>query len=383
MYALAALLALLATATFVRAYAFAGTAEAPAAPRRWAVGFAVALAALLYTHNWGLFFAAGAGATWLGLLATAPRAVRRGMLIDGIVGFGGALALYAPWLPTMLYQAAHTGAPWSGPPGLRELLAVPGRLMGSVAQVGLFLAAGAGLVVLLDRGGGRLGPRGRAAATLLAMWLGTVLLAWAASQLSPAWATRYLAVALPALLLLAAGGLAHAGRLGLVGLLVVAAIWAGDGAPNEKSNVRAISEEIAPSLHDGDLVISTQPEQIPVLAYYLPDGVRFATLWGPVEDAGATDWRDGVQRLRATSPERDLAPLIDALPRGRRLVLVEPIITDLDNWGAPWTELVRVRSTEWRQFVSNDTRLQTTAVRPFDLPLPRAQPLRVTVLVKS
>ena len=62
-----------------------------------------------------------------------------------------------------------------------------------------------------------------------------------------------------------AGGLAHAGRLGLVGALLVALIWAADGAPTQKSNVRAISEEIAPSLAPGDLVVSTQPEQIPVL----------------------------------------------------------------------------------------------------------------------
>ena len=79
---------------------------------------------------------------------------------------------------------------------------------------------------------------------------------------------------------------------------MVALIWTGDGAPTEKSNVRAISEEIAPSLKPGDLVVSTQPEQIPVLSYYLPDGLRYATLWGPVDDLGVTDWRDGVERLR-------------------------------------------------------------------------------------
>ena len=62
--------------------------------------------------------------------------------------------------------------------------------------------------------------------------------------------------------------------------------------------MRAISEAIAPSLRPGDLVVSTQPEQIPVLDYYLPDGLRYATLWGPVDDVGVTDWRDGVERLR-------------------------------------------------------------------------------------
>jgi hypothetical protein len=321
---------------------------------------------------------------WLGLLASTPSPLRRGLLLDGAAGFGGAAVLYLPWVPSLLYQVAHTGAPWSGSPDFQDLLAAPGRLMGAVPQVALFLAAGAGVVVLLSRAGGRLTPRGRAAATLLAVWAATVVIAWVVSQASPAWATRYLAVALPPLLLLAAAGLAHAGRLGLVGLLVVAAIGGADGAPAEKSNVRAISEAVAPSLRPGDVIVSTQPEQVPVLSYYLPDGLRFATLTGPVADVGVTDWRDGVDRLRATSAERDLAPLIDALPRGRRIVLVEPIITDLDNWGAPWTELVRVRSTEWRQFVGNDSRLRATAVRPpDDQPVPRSQPLRATVFVKA
>jgi hypothetical protein len=214
------------------------------------------------------------------------------------------------------------------------------------------------------------------------LWLLTVLAAYAASQVSPAWATRYLAVALPPLLLLIAGGLAHAGRLGLVAAVLVAVIWAGTGAPAEKSNVRALADEISPSLAPGDLVISTQPEQIPVLSYYLPHGLRYATLWGPVDDLGVTDWRDGVEHLRATSAPRDLGPLIDRLPAGRRIVLIEPIVTNLSRWQAPWTELVRVRSSEWRQYLSNDRRLTAVAVRPPG-PEPGVNQLRATVLRKG
>ena len=78
--------------------------------------------------------------------------------------------------------------------------------------------------------------------------------------------------------------------------------------PDQKSNVRAVAESVAPSLAAGDVVVSTQPEQIPVLDHYLPDGLRYATLWGPVSDLGVTDWRDGVERLEATSREQDLEP---------------------------------------------------------------------------
>jgi mannosyltransferase len=384
MYALVALLGVLACGTFGRAYVLAGTDAAPsrAARRRWAAAFAVALAALMYTHNWALFFAAGCGLTWLVLLVATRGEARRELLMDGLLGFGGALLLFAPWLPTLAFQAQHTGAPWSNSPGLDDLFRVPGLLLGTAAQLALLLAAGAGAVAVLDRASGRLSARGRALLVIGGLWLATVLVAFAASQVSPAWATRYLAVSLPPLLLVVAGGLAHAGRLGLVAALLVALIWAWDGAPTEKSNVREIAEEIAPSLKPGDLVVSTQPEQIPVLSYYLPAHLRYATLWGPVDDLGVTDWRDGVDRLRATSAERDLEPLIDALPPGRRVVLVEPDTTEIGRWLAPWTELVRVRSTEWRQFVSNDPRLTPVAVRPLEEET-RVNQLRATVLLKD
>ena len=384
MYALVILLGTLACGAFARAFVLAGTEAAPprGARRRWSVVFGVALVAMFYTHNWSLFFALGCGLTWIGLVALAPAGRRRELLIDGVIGFGTVVLLWIPWLPTFFFQLQHTGAPWSTAPGWSDLLGVPGRLLGTVAQLALLLAAGAGLVALLDRGEGRLSPRGRAILAFLALWVATVLAAYLSSQLSPAWASRYLAVALPPVLIALSGGLAHAGRLGLVGALLVAVIWAADGAPSEKSNVREISEAIAPSLHRGDLVVSTQPEQVPVLHYYLPDGLRYATLWGPVSDVGVTDWRDGVQRLRGTTAERDLAPLLDRLPRGHRIVLVEPIVNDIGRWLAPWTELVRVRSTEWSQYIANDPRLTAIAVRPPDVE-PGNNLLRATVLVKE
>jgi mannosyltransferase len=384
MYALVALLGILACGTFGRAYVLAGTDAAPprAVRRRWAAAFAVALAALMYTHNWALFFAAGCGLTWLVLLFAAHGEARRELLMDGLLGFGGAILLFAPWLPTLAFQVQHTGAPWSNSPGLDDLVRVPGLLLGAAAQLGLLLAGGAGAVTLLDRSSGRLSPRGRTLLVIGGLWFGTVVVAFAASQVSPAWATRYFAASLPPLLLVVAGGLAHAGRLGLVGALVVAVIWAADGAPTDKSNVREIAEEIAPSLQPGDLVVSTQPEQIPVLSYYLPKDLRYATLWGPVDDVGVTDWRDGVDRLRGTNAERDLEPLIDALARGRRVVLVEPVTDQIGRWLAPWTELVRVRSTEWRQHVSNDPRLKALAVRPLD-ETGGISRLRATVLLKT
>jgi mannosyltransferase len=209
------------------------------------------------------------------------------------------------------------------------------------------------------------------------------VLAWLSSQLSPAWANRYLAVGVAPLMLAAAAGLANAGRLGIVALVVAAALAAGDTAPDDKSNVRDVADAIAPSLAPGDLVVSTQPEQVSVLAYYLPEGVRFATLTGGLHDTGVTDWRDGPERLGATSPQRDLRPLLDRLKPGQRLALVEPIFFDVRRWQAPWTKLVRLRSGEWSQYLSNDPRFGVTAIEP---PLPierRPNAVQATVFVKT
>jgi hypothetical protein len=380
MYALVALLALIACAAFGRA--FTGD-DAERARRPWAITYAVTLAAMLYTHNWALFFGAACGAVWLFLVFRTHGPARRDLLVTGAIAFGGAALLYLPWVPTTLYQAAHTGAPWSEAPNVVALLGSAGQMLGQFAQIALILCAGAGLGVLWRRSAGRLSPAARAAAALLAVGVLTVLLAWLSSQVSPAWANRYLAVGVAPLVLVAAAGLANAGRLGIAGLIVAAALAAGDTAPDDKSNVRDVAEAIGPSLRPGDLVVSTQPEQVAVLAYYLPEGVRFATLTGGLEDTGVTDWRDGVERLSKTSAERDLKPLLDEMKPGQRVAIVEPIIYDIRRWQAPWTELVRVRSAEWSQYAGNDSRFSVTTSEPEFPTERRPNGLQATVFVKT
>src|SRR5215208_3469338 len=374
MYALVSLLGLVSLTCWLQAF----TTDADRMRSAPAIGFAVSFAAMLYTHNWALFFGAATGLAWLWLLWRARPEERGRLLRTGLLAYGGVVLLYAPWLPNALYQAAHTGAPWSKAPSLATLATVPARILGEVAGVAVFLAAGAGVLALLKTRG----APGRATASLLAIAVLTIALAWIGSQVSPAWANRYLAAGVAPFLLLAAAGFAHAGRLGLVGLALVAVLWAIDGAPTEKSNVREVSQAIAPSLRPGDLVVATQPEQISVLEYYLPDGLRYATLTGPVRDTGVTDWRDGVERLEATSPERDLQPVLDAMQPGQRLALVVPTIYAIGRWSAPWTRLVRLRSEAWLQHVSNDPRFGLTAIEPAS-PFPASpNPVRARVYLK-
>jgi hypothetical protein len=288
-------------------------------------------------------------------------------------------------VPTLLFQAAHTGAPWSRRPDYEQItMEATHRLLGHTAWLVLVVAAGGGVAALVRAGRGRqLTAQGRAVLAIGIVGVGSVLLAYGASQLSPAWAMRYLAVAVPPFLLLVAAGLAAARGIGVLGLVIVSILWVYDVWPTTKSNVRDVATAIAPSLRPGDVVVSTQPEQIPVLHHYLPDGLRYATLTGYVKDVGVTDWRDGVERLKASSPRSDLQPILDALPAGRRLVLVTPIIFDDSRWNAPWTKLVRLRSEEVSQYMTNDARFRPTTVYP---PFPRKRgpnPVAATVLVKT
>jgi 4-amino-4-deoxy-L-arabinose transferase-like glycosyltransferase len=381
MYSLIALLAIPTATCFLRAYAL----DADTDRRPWIAGFALSVAASLYTHNWAIFLTVSCLAAFALVFALAPAERRRELVHDGLLGFGGAFVLYLPWIPTTLYQAAHTGAPWSDVPALSSLFGVPGQLLGRIPQMVLLICAGTGILVMWQRHGPdeRLSAKARVVASLALMAVLTVVLAWLMSQVSPAWANRYLAVALGPCILLAAGGLASAGRLGLVGLLLVVVMWAQDAAPVEKSNVRAVAHAIGPSLAPGDLVISTQPETVPVLHYYLPEGLQYATLTGTLTDVGVWDWRDGVTRLEATATEKDLKPLIDALPVGRRVALVEPVTWALNRWGAPWTKLVRIRSKEWSQYLSNFPNLKVTAIQPPVVTPPRPNPVQATVLVKT
>src|SRR3954447_7710564 len=128
MYSLLVLLALITAACWVRALAVDApaperSARAAAAVRRGpTLGFSLAYAAMLYTHNWALFFGAAAAGAWVVLIAAAPRDQRSRLLRTGLIGYGVALVLYLPWLPSLLYQIAHTGTPWASAPGLDAVL---------------------------------------------------------------------------------------------------------------------------------------------------------------------------------------------------------------------------------------------------------------------
>lgn len=314
--------------------------------RAWCVALVTSLTLLLYTHNWALFVCAALAAT----TAIVARERWREFVAVAI----GVAILYAPWLPTLLYQVRHTGAPWSTSPNLHELVLAPGAvLQGDGPLMAFALVGGTGLATYIRRRDG-----GERTVLLGLAWsVGiTVLLAWIASQVSPAWTTRYFAVVVGALLLLAARGLVTAGRLGLIALVLVIFIWLGYSAHNDKENARQIAATL--TTHPGELLISTHPEQVPVLRYYFGPGLRYANSFGPVRDPQVFDWVDAVSRLRATPPRQTLNNLIATVPRGREFIVVTPVFRDYRAWDAKWTKLVWQTATAWTSLLSHDSQLR-------------------------
>ncbi len=376
MYALVVLLATLVAWTFGEAFVHRR--------RGWIPAFGVALALLTYAHNWGLFLAVGTAAALVPLVAVA--ADRRALVRDAALGYLVTALLYAAWLPTLLFQARHTAAPWSQTPRLNDVQAALSSLLGGSAPAMAFLlGAGSGLLALLGSWwvARRDEPRAAAALALFVMGFAALAFAWSASQVSPAWASRYLAIVVGPLMLLGGAGLVRAGRLGLVVLAILVIFWLDPRTSQieHKSNAHRASVFMRGVAEPGDLVIVTHPEQGPLMHLYLRRGLRWADTIGPVPDPRIFDWRDAVDRLRAAKPKATSDALIRTVGPGQHLLLVQPIIRS-SAWGAPWTKLVRRRAAQWEHRLDDDPRLLRTMSRPVlaGRPLPRG--VRIVVYLR-
>jgi uncharacterized membrane protein len=356
MYSLMGLLGLLATAGFLHGFLYRR--------RRYLILFSLSLTAMLYTHGWGLFFGAG---TVLALIPVWLRTEdRRALVRDAMLAYGGAGILFLPWLPTFIYQAAHTGNPWAPPPRFGAPVLLSRDLIGGDRITAALVIAGViGFAQLFTRAYRRTADA-TLLFTLIALPTITLLLAWLASQITPAFVARYFAPVLAAILLLAAWGCARAGIVGLVaiGLSVAFIANLSSYAPSYKSDMRDVAGEMAPYLHRGDLVISGQPEQVPLAYYYLPAGLRYATPTGMVSDPSYMDWVDALTRLQQAQASHTLIPLLASLRVGQQVLFMRPLTEGVKNWKAPWTQLVRRRSAQWGAILLADRSFRAVWVAP-------------------
>ena len=366
MYSLLALLSLVVAIAFVHAFVYRR--------RRYLPVFSVALAASLYTHNWALFLGLATFLAYLACVRVAP-APRRDLWRDGAIGFGIVAILFLPWLPTLLYQARHTGAPWALSPVVWSLSTAFYFIAGGRgATMTLALAAGFGFFAT----GTGLFTRGRrlialpapesdrrsdavAAMALAILAFGTLLIAWLYAKTTPAWSGRYLAVVVGPLLVLVAMGLARARGLGVVALVAVCLFWVLDPRPpsrDAKSNVASMAHVLNRYTAPTTLVLSTQPEQVPTLAYYMPQITHFGTPLGPVPDPRVVDWRNALEKFEGSRRHAVLGPMIRSLTPGQRVLLVIPTSFTKEP---RWMDLIYLDSKSWLRYLRHDRRLRLIA----------------------
>ena len=356
MYGLMSFLSIVAVGCFLRAYVLRD--------RRFVPAFGAVMTLMLYTHNWAMFFgvAAAAAVAWL---AYSDAEGRRALIRDGAIGFGIAAIAYLPWLPTLMFQAEHTAAPWSKEPGPYEPSRQLSRVLGGYGPaVTLAFGAGLGIAAVWTR---RDAVRERKLFLATgAIVVGIVLLAFVGSQITPAWTNRYFAVVVGPLLILGAGGLRHATRgVALAATILLALFWFQPHSYGEsKASERSVMRNVGALLEPGDMLISTHPERLPVLSYYGPERLQYATTLGRVTDPGVMDWRDALPRLQKARIDNTLEPLLDTVPVGGHVLIVRPIIRSDSSWRAPWTELVRRRSAQWDRALAADERFGRIDVEP-------------------
>jgi hypothetical protein len=378
MYSLFALLSLLATGAFLHAFVFRR--------RGYVLMFSVVLCAMLYTHTWAVFFVAATAIALVPCVLVTPD--RRRFLLDALLAFGAAGVGFLPWVPNLLFQRAHTGAPWAPTPSVKELLIRPILLVGGWMPL-LILAplCGLGVAEMMRRRRSRPTRAYGVAALLMAAFITT---AWVGAHLNPGWSPRYFVAILGPTFLVVAVALSRAGRWGLVALIVVVLLTARPigvftgrkiGVA-EYSNLKGAARTIAPRLRPGDLVLSMEPGQLTTLYHYLPPGLRYATSMGPVRDPGVIDWRDVIVRLERADVRRTVSRMVDTVPVGGHVVVAVPNFireTDLTRY----FQLVNRDGKVLIATVSHDPRIVQQVVVPPTGTYPRGASAHLRVFERT
>lgn len=291
-------------------------------------------ALLLYTQYWGLWIAAAVGlfVVWLSVRGSDP--ALRSSARRVVLSLGLGLILFVPWIPTMLYQSAHTGTPWASP--MRPTAMVAWTLctfaFGDYADAALFAAVLLMMVLLALFGFGRsrraielqFRPRSQFAiegAVILAVVLISTMVSLAAGA---GYAPRYASVYFPLVAVMVAAGitrfLAPRPRV-IVALVVLLPMLGGSvlSARETRSQSRQIVEALAAdqSATGRDLLVVCPDQLGPAISRELeirPSGSLGLTAVSYPDggDLGFVDWVDYQQRNDAVDPT---AFAVDVLAR--------------------------------------------------------------------
>ncbi len=302
-------------------------------------------AALLYTQYWSLWLCAAIGLVMLWFAFRSDDLTTRSAARRVVVCLLCGLVLFLPWLPTMLYQSAHTGTPWAS--AMRPTAMIAWTLcvfaFGDYADAALF--AGVLLITILlalfayGRTTRSIEVQFRPRAQFATEGLVVVLLIVISSAMSflagAGYAPRYASVYFPLLAVIIAAGVTRflAPRIRLVVALVVLVPMLGGSALSARetrSQSRQIVDAIAAETIQTGNVLVVCPDQLgPGISRELdlrssgPLGLTAFSYPGR-DDLHFVDWVDYKQRNDAADPTafaRDVLTLAASSP-GRQVFFV-------------------------------------------------------------
>jgi uncharacterized membrane protein len=282
---------------------------------------------LLLTHYWAIYLVAALGVS---LLAASWRGPVRSNARMALVGLCAGGLLFVPWAPSFVFQVLHTGTPWATPINTSLFLWTLGEFAGWERRLGavLFTMYCAVLVTLLVAVGLRLFRRGRGIADVIgwrrpvagarfvaptaAVFLITLSFGLAGGLIAnSAFAFRYAAVVLPALVLLVALGIAAVDRTrlgktaGAAVLAVVAALGTIVGTEQvnaQRTQATQVAAAIAAAARPGD-VVAYCPDQLgPAVSRLLPDRLLTQVTFPRFDDPQRINWVDYGKVNSAANP---------------------------------------------------------------------------------
>ncbi len=279
-------------------------------------GIAIVGALLLYTHYWSLWLLGAVSLTSLWKIWKAPDRSARRPWIGLVLAIAVAGVSFVPWLPTMLYQSAHTGTPWakaSRPTAALALTLVDygggdyaeqflGALLIAMALVlGIFGFAVDRRTTVLDLRTRR-EFRGVAWIAFLTFLIGCAVSAVAHS----AFASRYTAVIFPFIAVIVAAGICcfasrwiRFGVLATVCLVLsIGAVW---NVVYNRTQLKEAAAIVSTTAKSDDIVVFCPDQLGPAGVRLMPSGLTLVSY--PTYGNGQfVDWVDYAERNRASDP---------------------------------------------------------------------------------
>jgi hypothetical protein len=291
---------------------------------------AVIVGALLYTQYWSFYLLAVVGAAVLWRAWRAPALDERRAARSVLVAMIAGLIMFSPWIPTFVYQSAHTGTPWGNGQvpfssfrvtidqfgNGTSLLHAQSNLL-TVVFIALTLLAVFGRTVGtshvdIDL---RTQPeiRWEAGAAFGALGLGLVA-AWITDS---AFDARYASMMFPLFVLVVAFGFTVLGSRLVMGILVAVVVGAGfAGAANNvvdnRTQAGQLADVIRADAKPGDTVVYCPDQLGPSVARLLESrpGLDQVTFPGGAAPE-LVDWVDYHHRIAATDPAKFANRVLD------------------------------------------------------------------------